>query len=52
MKYLNTPISDDLDKKLYDFSKKHGVYKKKIVELALEKYIESNNKKNLSELEK
>jgi len=45
MKFLNTPITDNLDNRLHNFSKDNGMYKKKVVELALIKYMDSEEKK-------
>ena len=44
MKYLNVPMSEDLLKQLDTYSKDHGIYIKKIVELALIAYLKKAKK--------
>ena len=44
MKYLNVPMSEDLLIRLDVYSKEHGIYIKKIVELALIAYLKKIKK--------
>lgn len=42
MKNLNVPLPDELLEQLDDFAKTNGINKKKIVEVALIKYLKEN----------